>query len=442
MKKVLIANRGEIAVRVIRACREMGLATVAVYSTADKNALHAKIADEAVCIGKAESKNSYLSEKAILSACEITGADAVHPGFGFLSENAAFARNCKKCGITFIGPKPESIEMLGDKAQAKITMKNAGVPVIPGSDGAVSDLGEIRRLARKMGYPVMIKASAGGGGRGIRRVDRDEDLEINVTAASEEAMNYFGDGSLYIEKFIVDPKHIEFQILGDSFGNIVHLGERDCSMQRRNQKVIEETPSPVMTAALREKMGEAAVKAAKAAHYENAGTIEFLLAADGNFYFMEMNTRIQVEHPITEAVTGIDLVKAQLGIAAGDKLPFAQSDITLRGHSIECRINAEDPANNFRPCPGKIEALHIPGGPGVRIDSAVYQGYTIPPYYDSMIAKLIVHDKTRESAIMKMRRSLAEFIVDGVKTNIDFQLNLMTENEFLEGNYNIGFLNK
>jgi acetyl-CoA carboxylase biotin carboxylase subunit len=321
-------------------------------------------------------------------------------------------------------------------------MKNAGVPVIPGSDGAVSDLSEIRRLAAEMGYPVMIKASAGGGGRGIRRVDREEDLEINVTAASEEAKNYFGDGSLYIEKFIVDPKHIEFQILADSFGNAVHLGERDCSMQRRNQKVIEETPSPAMTPDLRRKMGEAAVKAAKAANYENAGTIEFLLDAGGNFYFMEMNTRIQVEHPITEAVTGIDLVKAQLSVAAGEKLPFSQGDINLTGHSIECRINAEDPANAFRPCPGRIEALHIPGGPGVRIDSAVYQGYTIPPYYDSMIAKLIVHDKTRAGAIMKMRRSLAEFIVDGVKTNIEFQLSLMTDEAFADGTYNIGYLNK
>jgi acetyl-CoA carboxylase biotin carboxylase subunit len=442
MKKVLIANRGEIAVRVIRACREMGLATVAVYSTADKNALHAKIADEAVCIGGADSKNSYLSEKAVLSAAEITGADGIHPGFGFLSENAAFARNCEKCGIKFIGPKPETIDILGDKAQAKTTMKNAGVPVIPGSDGAVSDIAEIRRLAAEMGYPVMIKASAGGGGRGIRRVDNEAELEANVTAASEEAKNYFGDGSLYMEKFIVDPKHIEFQIFADSFGNTVHLGERDCSMQRRNQKVIEETPSPVMTEALRRKMGEAAVKAAKAAHYENAGTIEFLLDKDGNFYFMEMNTRIQVEHPITEAVTGIDLVKAQLSVAAGKKLPFSQEDIALSGHSIECRINAEDPVHNFRPCPGRIEALHIPGGPGVRIDSAVYQGYTIPPYYDSMIAKLIVHDKTREGAIMKMRRSLAEFIVDGVKTNIDFQLSLMTDKAFADGSYNIGYLSK
>jgi acetyl-CoA carboxylase biotin carboxylase subunit len=442
MKKVLIANRGEIAVRVIRACREMGLATVAVFSTADKNALHAKIADEAVCIGGADSKSSYLSEKAVLSAAEITGADAIHPGFGFLSENAAFARNCEKCGIKFIGPKPETIDILGDKAQAKITMKNAGVPVIPGSDGAVSDISEIRRLAAEMGYPVMVKASAGGGGRGIRRVDREEDLEVNVTAASEEAKNYFGDGSLYIEKFIVDPKHIEFQIFADSFGNTVHLGERDCSMQRRNQKVIEETPSPVMTEELRQKMGEAAVKAAKAAKYENAGTIEFLLDINGNFYFMEMNTRIQVEHPITEAVTGVDLVKAQLSVAAGERLSFAQEDIKLTGHSIECRINAEDPAQNFRPCPGRIEALHIPGGPGVRIDSAVYQGYTIPPYYDSMIAKLIVHDKTREGAIMKMRRSLAEFIVDGVKTNIDFQLSLMTDKAFADGSYNIGYLSK
>ncbi|MDR0992723.1 MAG: acetyl-CoA carboxylase biotin carboxylase subunit [Ruminococcus sp.] len=442
MKKVLIANRGEIAVRVIRACREMGLATVAVYSTADKNALHAKIADQSICIGGADSKNSYLSERAILSACEITGADAVHPGFGFLSENAAFARHCEKCGIAFIGPKPESIEMLGDKAQAKITMKNAGVPVIPGSDGAVSDLAEIRRLADEMGYPVMIKATAGGGGRGIRRVDRAEDLEANVTAAAEEAKNYFGDGSLYIEKFIVDPKHIEFQILADRFGNTVHLGERDCSMQRRNQKLIEETPSPVMTEALRQKMGEAATRAAKAAHYENAGTIEFLLDVNGNFYFMEMNTRIQVEHPITEAVTGIDLVKAQLSVAAGEKLPFSQDDIKLSGHAIECRINAEDPANGFRPCPGRIDALHIPGGPGVRIDSAVYQGYTIPPFYDSMIAKLIVHDKTREGAIMKMRRSLAEFIVDGVKTNIDFQLSLIADKAFEDGTYDIGYLNR
>jgi acetyl-CoA carboxylase biotin carboxylase subunit len=441
MNKVLIANRGEIAVRVIRACREMGFATVAVYSTADRNALHAQIADEAVCIGGADSKNSYLSERAVLSACEITGADAIHPGFGFLSENAVFARHCEQCGIKFIGPKPESIEMLGDKAQAKITMKNAGVPVIPGSDGAVSGIEEIRRLAEEMGYPVMIKASAGGGGRGIRRVDRPEDLEANVTAASEEAKNYFGDGSLYIEKFIVDPKHIEFQILADKFGNTVHLGERDCSMQRRNQKLIEETPSPVMTESLRKKMGEAAVKAAKAAHYENAGTIEFLLDSGGDFYFMEMNTRIQVEHPITEAVTGIDLVKAQLSVAAGEELPFSQEDITLTGHSIECRINAEDPSNGFRPNPGRIEALHIPGGPGVRIDSAVYQGYTIPPYYDSMIAKLIVHDKTREGAIMKMRRSLAEFIVDGVKTNIDFQLSLMTDEAFVAGTYNIGYLN-
>jgi acetyl-CoA carboxylase biotin carboxylase subunit len=442
MKKVLIANRGEIAVRVIRACREMGLSTVAVYSTADRNALHAQIADEAVCIGSADSKNSYLSEKAVLSAAEITGADAIHPGFGFLSENAAFARNCEKCGIKFIGPKPETIDILGDKAQAKITMKNAGVPVIPGSDGAVSDLSEIRKLAAEMGYPVMIKASAGGGGRGIRRVDREEDLEINVTAAAEEAKNYFGDGSLYVEKFIVDPKHIEFQILADSFGNALHLGERDCSMQRRNQKVIEETPSPAMTPDLRRKMGDAAVRAAKAANYENAGTIEFLLDINGNFYFMEMNTRIQVEHPITEAVTGVDLVKAQLSVAAGEKLPFSQDDINISGHAIECRINAEDPGMGFRPCPGRIEALHIPGGPGVRIDSAVYQGYTIPPYYDSMIAKLIVHDKTRAGAIMKMRRSLAEFIVDGVKTNIDFQLSLMTDEAFADGTYNIGYLSR
>ncbi len=441
-KKVLIANRGEIAVRIIRACRELGLKTVAVFSTADKNALHARIADEAVCIGAPAAKDSYLNEKAILAACEITGADAVHPGFGFLSENASFARNCGRCGITFIGPSPESIEMLGDKASAKAAMKKAGVPVIPGSDGAVGAVEEAKRIGEEIGYPLMVKASAGGGGRGIRLVERPEDLEKQFAEASSEALSCFGDGSLYMEKFIIDPKHIEFQILADKHGNAVHLGERDCSMQRRNQKVLEESPSTVMTPRLRDRMGRAAVAAAKACGYYNAGTIEFLVDKDKNFYFMEMNTRIQVEHPITEFVTGIDLVKAQLKIAAGKELPYSQEDIKVRGHSIECRINAEKPEAGFRPSPGKIEALHIPGGPGIRIDSSVYQGYTITPYYDSMIAKLIVYAPTREEAIAKMKWALAEFIVEGVDTNIDFQLSLIRDPIFENGSYDIGYLGR
>jgi len=441
-KKVLIANRGEIAVRIIRACRELGLKTVAVFSTADRNALHAKIADEAVCIGAPAAKDSYLNEKAIIAACETTGADAVHPGFGFLSENASFARNCGKCGITFIGPAPESIEMLGDKAAAKSAMKKAGVPVIPGSDGAVPTMSEAKRLAEEIGFPLMVKASAGGGGRGIRLVERMEDLESQITAAKQEALNYFGDGSIYMEKFIVNPKHIEFQILADKHGNVVHLGERDCSMQRRNQKVLEESPSVIMTPMLRDRMGKAAVAAAKVCGYYNAGTIEFLVDDKNNFYFMEMNTRIQVEHPITEFVTGIDLVKAQLKIAAGKELPYSQEDIHVKGHSIECRINAESPEKGFRPSPGKINALHIPGGPGIRIDSSVYSGYEISPYYDSMIAKLIVYAPTRKEAIAKMKWALAEFIVEGVDTNIDFQLSLIRDPAFEEGNYDIGYLGR
>ncbi|MDE6762839.1 MAG: acetyl-CoA carboxylase biotin carboxylase subunit [Oscillospiraceae bacterium] len=441
-KKVLIANRGEIAVRIIRACRELGLKTVAVFSTADRNALHAKIADEAVCIGAPAAKDSYLNEKAIIAACEITGADAVHPGFGFLSENASFARNCGKCGITFIGPAPESIEMLGDKAAAKSAMKKAGVPVIPGSDGAVSSVSEAKKLAEEIGFPLMVKASAGGGGRGIRLVERMEDLEDQITAAKQEALNYFGDGSIYMEKFIANPKHIEFQILADKHGNVVHLGERDCSMQRRNQKVLEESPSTIMTPMLRDRMGRAAVAAAKVCGYYNAGTIEFLADDKNNFYFMEMNTRIQVEHPITEFVTGIDLVKAQLKIAAGKELPYSQEDIRVTGHSIECRINAESPEKGFRPSPGKIKALHIPGGPGIRIDSSVYSGYEITPYYDSMIAKLIVYAPTRQEAIAKMKWALAEFIVEGVDTNIDFQLSLIRDPAFEEGTYDIGYLGR
>ena len=441
-KKVLIANRGEIAVRIIRACRELGIHTVTVYSTADKHALHAKIADEAVCIGPAATKDSYLNAAAIIEACKMTGAEAVHPGFGFLSENADFAELCLKNNIVFIGPRPESIRMLGDKAAAKETMKAAGVPVIPGSDGAVPDMEAAKKLCKEIGCPRMVKASAGGGGRGIRLVEHPEDLEAAITAAKQEALNFFGNDEVYMEKFIVNPKHIEVQILADSYGNTVYLGERDCSMQRRNQKVLEETPSPIMTPELRAKMGKAAVAAAKACGYTNAGTIEFLVDADRNFYFMEMNTRIQVEHPITEAVTGIDLVKQQILIANGEKLPFAQEDITIRGHAIECRINAENPALNFRPSPGQITALHIPGGPGIRVDSSAYQGYTIPPYYDSMIAKLIVHAPTREEAIAKMKWALAEFIVDGVDTNIDFQLSLIRDSLFEKGTYDIGYLGR
>lgn len=441
-KKVLIANRGEIAVRVIRACRELGLKTVAVFSTADRTALHAQIADEAVCIGGPATKDSYLNEKSIIAACEITGADAVHPGFGFLSENAAFARNCRKCGITFIGPSPESIEMLGDKAAAKTAMKNAGVPVIPGSDGAVKSMEDAKKLAEEIGFPLMVKATAGGGGRGIRLVEKMEDLVPLIEEAKQEAQNYFGDDSIYMEKFIVDPKHIEIQILADMHGNVVHLGERDCSMQRRNQKVLEESPSVIMNPQLRQRMGQAAVAAAKVCGYYNAGTIEFLVDKDCNFYFMEMNTRIQVEHPITEFVTGVDLVKAQLKIAAGKELPYSQEDIRIKGHSIECRINAENPEKGFRPCPGKINAMLVPGGPGVRIDSAAYQGYTIPPYYDSMIAKLIVYAPTREEAIAKMKWALAEFIVQGVDTNIDFQLSLIRDPVFESGKYDIGYLSR
>lgn len=440
--KVLIANRGEIAVRIIRACRELGISTVAVYSTADADSLHAQIADEAICIGPALSRDSYLNIKSIIAACELTGAQAVHPGFGFLSENANFARTCQKCGITFIGPDPESIEMLGDKANAKESMKKAGVPVILGSDGAVASLEEAKKLAKEIGYPVMVKASAGGGGRGIRIIRSENELEEQITAAKSEALACFANDDIYIEKFIENPKHIEIQILADNYGNVIHLGERDCSMQRRNQKVLEETPSPIMNEKLRKKMGESAVLAAKTCGYKNAGTIEFLVDKNGDYYFMEMNTRIQVEHPITEAVTGVDLVKQQILIAAGEKLSIKQKDIHMNGHAIECRINAEDPENDFRPSPGKIKTLHIPGGFGVRVDTAAYQDYTIPPYYDSMIGKLIVHARTREEAIAKMQWALAEFIVEGPATNIDFQLRLVRNEGFIAGNYDNGFLGR
>ena len=440
--KILIANRGEIAVRIIRACRELGIRCVAVYSTADRNALHAQIADEAVCIGPAPTKDSYLNMNAVITAALNTGCNAIHPGFGFLSENADFARLCEKNGIVFIGPSYKSIEMLGNKAAAKETMAAAGVPVIPGSEGAVSSLEEARKIAENAGYPILVKASAGGGGRGIRRVDKPEELETQLIAAQQEAKNFFGDDSVYIEKFLINPHHIEIQIIADKFGNIVYLGERDCSMQRRNQKVLEECPSPVVDEDLRKRMGEAAVKAAKQCGYYNAGTIEFLVDSEKNFYFMEMNTRIQVEHPITEEVTGFDLVKAQIKIADDLPLNITQNDVKMRGHAIECRINAENPDLDFRPSPGKIEALNIPGGPGIRIDSAVYQGYTITPFYDSMIGKLIVHGADRNEAIMKMKWALSEFIVDGVDTNIDFQLELIKNRDFENGNYDIGYLTR
>lgn len=442
INKVLIANRGEIAVRIIHACRELGIETVAVYSEADKGALHMQIADEAICIGPAPSKDSYLNIQAILAACEVTGADAVHPGFGFLSENASFAKTCSLCGLTFIGPPPEAMERMGDKASAKKTMQEAGVPVVPGSDGVLNDTEQAKKIAQEIGYPVMVKATAGGGGRGIRKVDAPEALEREMIAARTEALQFFGDDGVYIEKFIQDPRHVEIQILADQYGNAIHLGERDCSLQRRNQKMIEETPSPAVSPQLREKMGRAAVAAALACGYVNAGTVEFLLDRNGNFYFMEMNTRIQVEHGITELVTGIDLVRKQIQIAAGQKLRLVQDDVGIQGHAIECRINAESPENGFRPSPGKIGDLYIPCGNGIRVDSAVYGGYTISPYYDNMIAKVMAYAPTREQAIQKMKWALAEFLVGGIDTNIDFHLSLLRDSDFEQGNVDIGFLRR
>ncbi len=440
--KILIANRGEIAIRIIRACRELGIKTVAVYSEADRSALHAQIADEAVCIGPAMSKDSYLNSKALLAACEITGAQAIHPGFGFLSENSHFVRLCDKCGIKFIGPTADAMDAMGDKANAKKTMIENNVPVVPGSDGVVASLEEAEKIAAEIGYPVMVKASAGGGGRGIRLVEKAEDLEAAMSQAKQEAKQFFANDDIYIEKFIVNPRHVEIQLLADEHGNVIYLGERDCSLQRRNQKVLEESPSPVMTAELRKAMGEAAVRAAKACGYHNAGTVEFLVDKDLNFYFMEMNARIQVEHPVTEMVTGVDLVKAQIKIANGEPLEYTQDDIQLNGHVIECRINAEEPKNNFRPCPGKIKSIHLPGGFGVRIDTAVYQGYEIPPYYDSMIAKVLVKGRNRKEAIQKMKVALSEFLIEGINTNIDFQLNLLRDEDVESGNFDIGFLNR
>ena len=440
IKKILIANRGEIAVRIIRACREMGIETVAVYSEADKEALHTKLADEAVCIGPAKSSESYLSMDKIISATIISGADAIHPGFGFLSENSKFAELCEQCNITFIGPPANVIAKLGNKQEARNTMVAAGVPVIPGSKEAIYNYRQGLAVADEVGYPVIVKAALGGGGKGMRVAYTKEEFENSFNTAQKEAQSAFGDDTMYIEHFVEHPRHIEFQILADKSGHVVHLGERDCSIQRNHQKMIEESPSIALSEELRKKMGKAAIKAAKAAGYVNAGTIEFLLEKNENFYFMEMNTRIQVEHPVTEWVTGIDLIKEQIRIANGDELAFKQSDIKITGHAIECRINAEDPEHGFRPSPGTITDMYLPGGKGIRIDTAIYSGYTIPPYYDSMIAKLIVWAKNRNEAIRKMQSALGEVIIEGIQTNVDYQYEILNNMDFLDGNIDIEFI--
>lgn len=442
LNKVLIANRGEIAVRIIRACREMNIKTVAIYSDIDKDSLHTKLADEAICVGSAAPAKSYLNVKNILEAANVTGADGIHPGFGFLSENAKFAKMCTESNIKFIGPSAEVINLMGNKTNAKQLMKDAGVPTVPGSDGKLNSLEEAKKVAKKVGYPVMLKASSGGGGKGIRLCNNEEELTNFYDIVKQEAKVSFNDDELYLEKCIVNPRHVEIQILADEYGNCIHLGERDCSLQRNNQKVLEESPSTVLDDTLRRKMGEAAIKAVKAAKYANAGTIEFLVDKDKNFYFMEMNTRIQVEHPVTEWVTGIDIVKEQLKIASGEKLEYKQKDITFTGHSIECRINAENPYKNFRPSPGEIKELNLPGGNGVRIDTAVYTGYKIPPVYDSMIAKLIVHGKDRDEAIAKMKRALDECVIDGIDTNIDFLYRILDNKNFRTGNFDTSFIKK
>ncbi|WP_438838779.1 acetyl-CoA carboxylase biotin carboxylase subunit [Streptococcus pluranimalium] len=441
-KKLLIANRGEIAVRIIRAARELGIATVAVYSEADKDALHTILADEAICIGPARSTDSYLNMSSVLSAAIVTGAEAIHPGFGFLSENSKFATMCEEMNISFIGPSAQVMDKMGDKINARREMIAAGVPVIPGSDGEVHTADQALEIASHIGYPVMLKASAGGGGKGIRKVEQEEDLAAAFESASQEALAAFGNDAMYIEKVVYPARHIEVQILGDSFGHIVHLGERDCSLQRNNQKVLEESPSVAIGKTLRRELGSAAVRAAEAVSYVNAGTIEFLLdEQSGNFYFMEMNTRVQVEHPVTEFVTGVDIVKEQIKIAAGLELSVKQEDIVISGHAIECRINAENPKCNFAPNPGKITELHMPaGGVGLRVDSAIYNGYTIPPYYDSMIAKIIVHGENRFDALMKMQRALYEFEVEGLVTNADFQLDLISDKHVIAGDYDTSFL--
>ena len=440
IRKVLVANRGEIAVRIIRACREMGIETVAVYSEADREALHAKLADEAICIGPAVLSDSYLSMEKIISATIISGADAIHPGFGLLSENSKFAELCEKCGIIFIGPGSDVIAKLGNKQEARNTMVAAGVPVIPGTEEAIYDPEKGAEEAARIGYPVMIKAALGGGGKGMRVAETAEEFEQNFLLAQTEARQAFGDDSMYIEHFITHPRHIEFQILADSFGHVIHLGERDCSIQRNHQKMIEEAPSIALSEKLRREMGETAVRAAKAAGYVNAGTIEFLLDKNGKYYFMEMNTRIQVEHPVTEWITGIDLIKEQIRIASGKKLGLTQEQVRVNGHAIEVRINAEKPEENFRPCPGTVTGLHLPGGKGIRIDSAIYSGYTIPPYYDSMIAKISVWARTRNEAIRKMESALGEVIIEGVDTNVNYQYGILEDPDFQKGNVDIEFI--
>ena len=442
IRKILIANRGEIAVRIIRACKELGISTVAVYAEQDKDAMHTQLADEAICIGSGKSKEFYLNSTNILSAAVATKSNAIHPGFGFLSENATFAAMCEACNIKFIGPRSETIDLLGNKSMAREVMTRAKVPVIPGSKGIIETFEKAKSEAKRIGYPIMIKASSGGGGKGIRLVRKEDELENAFYTAKSEGATNFGDDSVYMEKFIENPRHIEFQIIADNYGNVIHLGERDCSIQRRNQKVLEEAPAKVLTEELREKMGIAAINGAKAAGYVNAGTMEFLLDKHGNFYFMEMNTRIQVEHPVTEMITSVDIVKEQINIANNNKLSFSQDDVVLRGHAIECRINAEMPDKNFAPCPGKITFLNIPGGNGVRVDTAVYSGYTIPPLYDSMIAKLIVHGKNRDEAIHKMIRALEEFVIEGIESNIDFQFDILNNDVFKSGNFDTSFINQ
>ncbi len=438
--KILIANRGEIAVRIIRACREMGIRTVAVYSEADRDALHTQLADEAVCIGKAQSTDSYLNMERILSATIATKAEAIHPGFGFLSENSRFVEMCEKCNVAFIGPSAEVISRMGNKSEAKNTMRRAQVPVVPGTKEPIYTVAEAQEAVKEIGFPVMIKASAGGGGKGMRVARNEQEFAKLFETAQQESVHSFSDNTMYLERFVENPRHVEVQILADKYGNVIHLGERDCSVQRRHQKMIEESPCIAIADKLRKRMGETAVRAAKAAGYESAGTIEFLLDQSGEFYFMEMNTRIQVEHPVTEFVSGVNLIKEQIRIAAGEPLSVRQKDIEIRGHAMECRINAEDPERHFMPCPGRITDLHLPGGNGIRVDTAVYNDYAIPPYYDSMIAKIIVYDKDRRSAIRKMISALGEVAIEGVKTNVDFLYELLNQPDFQEGNITTDFI--
>ena len=442
MNKILIANRGEIAVRIIRACKEMNIKTVAVYSEADKDALHTKLADEAVCIGPADSKKSYLNIKNIIEAANITKADSIHPGFGFLSENSQFAKICEESNIKFIGPKSEIIDLLGNKSNSKKLMRKEGIPVIEGSEGSINNLKEAILVCEKIGYPILLKAAAGGGGKGIRLVNSFNEFEENYNLVKQEAKNSFGNDEIYIEKYIKEPRHVEIQIMADEHGNVVHLGERDCTIQRKHQKILEETPSTIVDEKLRYKMGNIAVKVAKIAGYTSVGTVEFLVDSDKNFYFMEMNTRIQVEHPITEMRTGIDLIKEQIKIAAGETLKVKQKEIEFRGHAIECRINAENPNQKFRPSPGKINDMNFPGGNGIRIDTAIYNGYFIPPYYDSMIAKIIAYGSNRNEAISKMKRALEELVIDGVDTNRDFLFDIITNRNFIRGNFDTSFIEK